>query len=285
MRRHNGYGQLKKRQDDESTGVQTRTGSTMATAERELLRLLWILVVVGMFAVGWAGAGSTPTEIVCEENEENRWAQLTPLGKVGETIHFNISNVTFAVGSEHQVVVDLVLYGDRTELMLPNGMMVRVVTPEYHDEDEMDLSLDGLMDMQQSLWEIMVGNLLGTLICCALLGLVIFLEKKYQCIGSEGIHSMVEMQHQLHEDLEHATHFLDNVQKDPSQLNGTAAAIAYAYQAAIGADKVAGAFSKRMDEVRIPLLLTDFLTSSLYLRPADFCASDTTRGCHRLKDT
>lgn len=223
------------------------TGGPMATAVR------WALVAIGMLAVRVVGTGSTHNEIVCEENEENRWVQLAPLSKVGATIHFNTSNVTFAAGSEHQVVVDLVLYTDRTELMLPNGMVVRVVTSEYQEKDEADLSLEGL---QQSLWEIMFGNFFGTLICCALVGLAIYLEKKYQCIGSEGIHNIVEMQHQLHEDLEHATHFLDNVQNDPTQLHGTAAAIAYAYQAAIGAERMRGEFSEGMDAVRTPLLLS-----------------------------
>ena len=250
------------------------TGATMATIAR-VLNVLRALVAVGMVQGASVGADST-NEIVCEENEENRWAQLTPLG---DTSQFNISNVSFAGRSEHQVVVDVVLYSDRTELMLPNGMMVRVVTAKYQ-EKEFDLSFDGLMDVQQSIWEIVIGNLLGTFICCAMMGLFMYLEQKYQCIGSEKIHSMMDKQHQLHDDLDIATGFLNNMQKDPRQLHGPAAAMAFAFQAATGAASLSDSLQNGMDEVRISvLLLFDCLLISR------LCDPDTGRGSHRRGNT
>ena len=77
-------------------------------------------------------------------------------------------------------------------------MVLRVSTAEAL---EFDLSIDGLTDMQQSLWEIMAGNMLGTLICCALLGVTVFLEKKFQCIGGKKLHELADKQERLHDDL------------------------------------------------------------------------------------
>lgn len=183
------------------------------------------LRLFGAILAGVAALSAASEQVECQVEAENRWARLQPLGRASA---FNIStNMT------EQVVLDLVLYGDRAEVLLPNGTVLRVSTAEAL---ELDLSMDGLMDMQQSLWEIMAGNILGTLICCALLGVAVFLEKKFQCVGGEELHRLADKQEQLHQDLERATTFLKLMQEDPTQLHGKARVLALAYQATVAAD-------------------------------------------------
>lgn len=182
-------------------------------------------------------------DVVCQEEEGNLWARLEPLGPSV----FSISNVTRPNATLDTVtVLDLVLYADYAEVALPNGLTVRVITAEY-EKVELDLSLNGLMDLQQNIWEIMLGNLIGTLLCCFVMGLLAYLEKKFKCIGGKQLHEISEMQNQLHDDLERATAFLNAVQGDPSQLNGKARAIALGYQAVVAADKVKTGLDEGMD--------------------------------------
>lgn len=196
----------------------------------------------GAILAGLAALSAASEEVECQVEAENRWARLQPLEGPSA---FNISNVT------EQVVLDLVLYVDRAEVLLPNGVVLRVSTAEAL---EFDLSIDGLTDMQQSLWEIMAGNMLGTLICCALLGVTVFLEKKFQCIGGEKLHELADKQERLHEDLEHATNFLKLVQEDPTKLHGRARVLAMAYQATVAADGATKDIDKLLEAVRAPPL-------------------------------
>ena len=193
-----------------------------------------------------AGVAATGLEDVECEVADGSWAQLTP----GGVSAFNVTNVTVAGGGSERAVLDLVLYVDRADVLLPNGMLLRVVTADYEGLEVPELSLDGLMDMQQSLWEIIFGNILGTIICCVLVGLLLYLEKKYECIGGEQLHDLADKQHELHDDLEHAIQFLRTAQEDPMKLNGKARIIALAYNAAVGAENASEGIEQAMEEVR-----------------------------------
>lgn len=198
------------------------------------MRWIAALALLGAVALAPAVAGSNPTDrpdIECEQGTAQ--APLAPLGAEGSSL-YNVSNITSSAIGEPSAqpdvaIVDLVLYVDSAMLLLPNGMIVRVVTADYVASN-VDFSLEGLQDIQQNIWEIVAGNLIGTLICCILSGIAVALEKQFQCIGGKQMHDMLEQQQQLHEDLMHATEFLDQVQNDPQSLSGKGRALSRSWR-------------------------------------------------------
>jgi hypothetical protein len=202
-----------------------------------------LVMVVAKPLVASAKTIDEEPDIMCEQ--DGGWAELSPLGLEGASA-FNVSNVTDTNWGE-LAVMDLVLYVDVAEIVLPNGMLVRVITADYV-AFELDLSLEGLMDVQQSLWEIVIGNLLGTLICCVASGILIALEKEFKCIGGTELHDMIDKQHQLHDDLHHATVFLEQVQNNPDSLTGKGRALALGYQQLLANAE----FGQLKDTVRLP---------------------------------
>ena len=88
-----------------------------------------------------AGVAAAGLEDVECEVADDSLVQLTP----GGVSAFNVTNVTVAGAASGQAVPDLVLYVDRADVLLPNGMLVRVVTADYEGFELPELSVDGLM--------------------------------------------------------------------------------------------------------------------------------------------
>lgn len=64
--------------------------------------------------------------------------------------------------------------------------------------------------------------MLGMLFCTVAAALTVYLEKKYQCVGGEAIHEMVDRQTELQDQLAVAVGFLKTIEGDPSEAEGAA---------------------------------------------------------------
>ena len=77
-------------------------------------------------------------------------------------------------------------------------------------------------NLRQGIWSTVGGNLLGMLFCSVAVGLTIYLEKKFQCVGGEAIHEMVDRQAELQGQLAIAVEFLKDIEGDPAKAEGAA---------------------------------------------------------------
>ena len=73
--------------------------------------------------------------------------------------------------------------------------------------------------LRQGIWSTVGGNLLGMLFCTVAAALTVYLEKKYQCVGGEAIHEMVDRQTALQDQLAVAVGFLKDIEGDPSEAD------------------------------------------------------------------
>jgi len=132
---------------------------------------------------------------------------------------YNVTNAT--IDLEGKMFVNLLLDDQDAQFELP-GLLLRVSTAKYV-ESQMDDPFANIDDLKQGIWSTVGGNLLGMLFCVMGTAVIVFLEKRYKCIGGAKIHEMVEQQHKLQNELNHAVEFLKELDSDPSKAEQLAA--------------------------------------------------------------
>ena len=121
---------------------------------------------------------------------------------------YTVTNAT--VDSQGRVVINLVLEDQEAQFELP-GMLLRVSTAKYVPLDDPFANLE---ELRQGLWGTVGGNVLGMLFFTFIAVLIIYLEKKFQCVGGEKIHALVEQQGKMQEELSNAVEFLKEFGED-----------------------------------------------------------------------
>ena len=127
---------------------------------------------------------------------------------------YSVSNATFS--REGKDVVNLVLEDQEAQFELP-GMVLRVSTETYRPPTSLDDPFANIDELKQGLWSTIGGNLLGMFLLTFSVCLVIYLERRYQCVGGEQIHAMVEQHHRLQADLNKAVQFLREMDGEQAQ--------------------------------------------------------------------
>ena len=188
------------------------------------IKMLAPLVRLGLLA---AGLGVRADE--GDDGDEYEWnneaADLTCFvsGERASIQHieggYNVTNAT--IDLEGKMFVNLLLDDQDAQFELP-GLLLRVSTAKYV-ESQMDDPFANIDDLKQGIWSTVGGNLLGMLFCVMGTAVIIFLEKRFKCIGGAKIHEMVEQQHKLQNELNHAVEFLKELDSDPSKAEQLAA--------------------------------------------------------------
>lgn len=121
---------------------------------------------------------------------------------------YTVTNDT--VDSRGSTVINLVLDDQEAQIELP-GMLLRVSTAKYVPPDDPFANLE---DLRQGLWSTIGGNVLGMLFFAFVAVLVVYLEKKFQCVGGAKIHELMEQQGRLQAELNSAVEFLREFDED-----------------------------------------------------------------------
>jgi hypothetical protein len=128
---------------------------------------------------------------------------------------YNVANATFS--TEGKMFINLVLEDQEAQFELP-GMVLRVSTDYYIPPGSLDDPFANIDELKQGIWSTVGGNLLGMLFCAVSVSLIVYLEQKYQCIGGEKIHELLDQQSKLQGELNNAVEFLKEIEGDPGEL-------------------------------------------------------------------
>lgn len=160
---------------------------------------------------------------------EGGFLSITPIEDDGDVTGYTITNVTSA-DDAGLTVLEVALSNQDTDIVLP-GMVVRIsggagaAEEAGADSASSPFEIDGLEDLTggMDVWGVIGGNLLTWVFGCAFFSVVVVLEKKYQCIGGEKIHEMVEQHRYLQKELKDVIHVIKG--EDPESPSAADAAV------------------------------------------------------------
>jgi hypothetical protein len=137
---------------------------------------------------------------------EGGFLSITPIETGGDVSGYTITNVT-STDDAGLTVLEVALSDQDTDIVLP-GMVVRIsrgtgAADDLESDPSSPFEIQGLEDLTggMDIWGVVGGNLLTWLFGCTFFGIVVALEKKYQCVGGDKIHEMVEQHHYLQGEL------------------------------------------------------------------------------------
>lgn len=183
---------------------------------------------------GWAGAQTDEERIAELEQQlqelreaargrlsctaEGSFVSITPIEVGGDVTGYAITNVTSADAADAvgATVVEVALSAQDTDIVLP-GMVLRVSRADEGASDAPEpFEIAGLSDLTEGMdvWGVVGGNMLTWVFGCVFFGIVVALEKRYQCIGGEKIHEMVEQHHYLQKELKAVIHVIKGEDPD-----------------------------------------------------------------------